>query len=64
MTDRKRRRFMVRVQCPKCACGAVDDVTLEEYKKHYGEYPEESPDVYCPRCGEKHKGEVVEHFDS
>ncbi len=54
-----KRKFMVRAECPACACGSIDHLTPEELRaKFIGD--EKDIEVTCPRCGEKHKAEVTE----
>ena len=54
--DRKKRR-MVRGQCPQCACGDVSFIPPEELKEKYSG-PEDQIEILCPSCGTKIKGQL------
>jgi len=55
-----KKRFEVRAECPKCACGSVSHLSPEKLREKFiGD--EKEIDVLCPMCGEKHKGTVEEH---
>jgi len=54
--DKKKRR-MVRGQCPQCACGDVSFIPSEEIKEKYIG-PEDQIEILCPSCGTKIKGKL------
>jgi hypothetical protein len=54
--ERKRRR-LVRGQCPQCACGDVSFIPPEELKEKYIG-PDEHIEILCPSCGTKIKGRL------
>ncbi|MFZ0942992.1 MAG: hypothetical protein WB930_19295 [Syntrophobacteraceae bacterium] len=54
--DRKKRR-MVRGQCPQCACGDVSFIPPEELKEKYSG-PEDQIEILCPSCGTRIKGHL------
>jgi hypothetical protein len=51
----KKKRVVVRGQCPQCACGDVTFVPSEIMKEKYIGSQEEI-EILCPSCGTKHKG--------
>jgi hypothetical protein len=51
----KRKRHIVRGECPLCACGDVSFLAPETMKEKYVG-PEEEVEILCPSCGTKHKG--------
>ena len=55
----KKKRHLVRGQCPQCACGDVSVVPSEEMKKKYIG-PKQEIEIFCPSCGTKHKGVLEE----
>ncbi len=54
----KKRRYLVRGECPQCACGDVSFIPAEEMREKYIG-PDEEIEILCPSCGVKHKGKVV-----
>ncbi len=54
--DRKKRRI-VRGQCPQCACGDVSFIPPEELKEKYSG-PADQIEILCPSCGTKIKGQL------
>ena len=54
--ERKKRR-MVRGQCPQCACGDVSFIPPEELKEKYIG-PEDEMEILCPSCGTRIKGHL------
>jgi len=54
--DRKKRR-MVRGQCPQCACGDVTFIPPEELREKYSG-PEDQIEILCPSCGTRIKGHL------
>ena len=53
------KKYRVRAECPKCACGSINHLTPEELREKFiGD--EKEIDVVCPTCGTKHKGSVEE----
>jgi len=54
--DRKKRR-MVRGQCPRCACGDVSFIPPEDLKEKYIG-PQDQIEILCPSCGTKIKGQL------
>lgn len=59
MEKQKRKRHMVRGQCPQCACGDVSFIPSEQMKEKYTG-PEEEIDILCPSCGTTIKGKLTE----
>ncbi len=58
-----KKRFVVRGECPHCACGDVSFLGPEKLKEKYIG-PEEEMEVRCPVCGAAHKAHVeVESAD-
>lgn len=54
-----KKKYMVRAECPACACGDVSDVDPKLLEKKFiGD--EKEIDVVCPMCGKKHTGQIVE----
>ncbi len=54
-----KRKYMVRAECPACACGDIGDIDPELLRRKFiGD--EKEIDVLCPKCGTEHKGEIVE----
>lgn len=54
----KKKRHLVKGQCPQCACGDVSFIPSEEMLKKYAG-PEEEMEILCPSCGTRHKGTLV-----
>ncbi len=54
--ERKKRRI-VRGQCPQCACGDVSFIPPEELKEKYSG-PEDQIEILCPSCGTRIKGRL------
>ena len=54
----KRKRHVVKGECPQCACGDVSFLPPETMKEKYIG-PEEEIEILCPNCGAKHKGKLV-----
>ena len=54
----KRKRHVVKGECPQCACGDVSFLPPETMKEKYIG-PEEEIEILCPNCGVKHKGKLV-----
>ena len=56
MSDKK---YMVRAECPQCACGDISFLGPEKLREKFiGS--EEEIEVTCPVCGTKHKGKIEE----
>ena len=55
----KKKRKLIRGQCPQCACGDVSFIPSEEMKEKYTG-PKEEIAILCPSCGTPIKGELVE----
>ena len=56
----KKRKFVVRAECPACACGAVTFLGPENIRERFiGDQKE--MDILCPMCGTKTSGKVEEH---
>ncbi|MEW5723083.1 MAG: hypothetical protein AB1896_08255 [Thermodesulfobacteriota bacterium] len=57
----KKKRFQVRVECPECACGAVDHMLEDNWREKYktGADPMEI-EIACPGCGTMLKAPVSE----
>ncbi len=51
----KRKRHIVRGECPQCACGDVSFLAPESMKEKYIG-PEGEVEILCPSCGTKHRG--------
>lgn len=56
----KKKRRLVRGQCPQCACGDVSFIPPEVMKEKYAG-PKDEIDILCPSCGTTIKGELVDH---
>ncbi|MCL5405934.1 MAG: hypothetical protein M1398_04315 [Deltaproteobacteria bacterium] len=54
----KKKRRLVRGQCPQCACGDISFIPPEELIRKYSG-PEEEVEILCPSCGAKIKGRLV-----
>ena len=54
----KKKRRMVRGQCPQCACGDVSFIPPEKMKEKYAG-PEDQIEILCPSCGTKMSGKLV-----
>lgn len=54
----KKKRRMVRGQCPQCACGDVSFIAPEELSEKYSG-PDDQIEILCPSCGSKIKGQLV-----
>ena len=54
----KRKRHIVRGQCPQCACGDVTFVPPETMKEKYTG-PEDEIEILCPSCGTRHRGKLI-----
>ncbi len=53
----KKKRRLVRGECPQCACGDVSFIPPEELKEKYSG-PEDQIEILCPSCGTKIKGHL------
>jgi hypothetical protein len=54
-----KKKYLVRAECPQCACGSVSELSPEILREKFiGD--EKEIDVLCPLCGTKHKGKVSE----
>jgi Zn ribbon nucleic-acid-binding protein len=55
----KKKRYLVRAECPQCACGDVTFLGPEELQKRFiGD--EKELEILCPLCGAKTTGKVEE----
>lgn len=54
----KKKRRVVRGQCPQCACGDISFIPPEELKEKYSG-PEDEIEILCPSCGSRIKGHLV-----
>jgi Zn ribbon nucleic-acid-binding protein len=59
----QKKRYVVKGECPQCACGDVSFLGPETLREKYIG-PEEEMEVLCPACGTKHKGKVEEEEHS
>lgn len=55
----KKKRRMVRGECPQCACGDVSFIPPEEMREKYSG-PKDQIEILCPSCGTKIEGVLVE----
>ena len=55
----KKKRYVVRGECPQCACGDVSFLGPETLREKYIG-PENEMEILCPACGARHKGKVEE----
>jgi hypothetical protein len=54
-----KRKYMVRAECPQCACGDVSFLGPEKLREKFiGD--EKEIEILCPFCGTKHKGKLQE----
>jgi len=53
----KKKRRIVRGQCPQCACGDVSFIPSEELREKYAG-PEDQVEILCPGCGTRIKGKL------
>ena len=53
----KKKRRIVRGQCPQCACGDVSFIPPEKLKEKYSG-PEDQIEILCPGCGSTIKGRL------
>lgn len=52
-------KYMVRAECPQCACGDVSFLGPEKLREKFiGN--EDEIEILCPHCGTKIKGKVEE----
>ncbi|MBU0515680.1 MAG: hypothetical protein KJ621_13000 [Proteobacteria bacterium] len=57
-----KRKYLVRAECPHCACGTISHLTPEMLRKKFiGD--EKEIDVVCPLCAAKTKGTLEEASD-
>jgi hypothetical protein len=54
----KKKRRLVRGECPQCACGDISFIPPEEMKEKYTG-PDKEIEILCPSCGTKIKGELA-----
>jgi Zn ribbon nucleic-acid-binding protein len=55
----KKKKYLVRAECPQCACGDVSFLGPEELRKRFiGD--EKEIDILCPLCGTKTSGKMEE----
>jgi hypothetical protein len=56
-----KRKYMVRAECPQCACGDVSFLGPEKLREKFiGD--EKEIEILCPFCGTKHKGKLQEEI--
>ena len=56
-----KRKYMVRAECPQCACGDVSFLWPEKLREKFiGD--EKEIEILCPFCGTKHKGKLQEEI--
>ncbi|MBM4274740.1 MAG: hypothetical protein FJ134_09830 [Deltaproteobacteria bacterium] len=54
-----RKKFVVRAECPACACGDISFLGPEKLREKFmGD--EKEIDILCPMCGTKTQGKVEE----
>ncbi len=54
-----RKKFVVRAECPACACGDISFLGPEQLREKFiGD--EKEIDILCPMCGTKTKGKLDE----
>lgn len=54
-----KKKYMVRAECPQCACGDVSFLGPEKLREKFiGN--EEEIEILCPYCGTKIKGKIEE----
>ncbi|MBM4295865.1 MAG: hypothetical protein FJ126_13325 [Deltaproteobacteria bacterium] len=54
-----KKKFVVRAECPACACGDISFLGPEKLREKFiGK--EEEIDILCPMCGTKTQGKVEE----
>ena len=46
------KRFQIKTACPKCGCSAVNHLSDEEIKEHYGDVP--NVEMECSECMQKY----------
>jgi hypothetical protein len=54
-----KKRYVVKGECPQCACGDVSFLGSETLQEKYIG-PEQEMEILCPACGTKHKGKLEE----
>jgi hypothetical protein len=58
----KKKRRLVRGECPQCACGDISFIPPEEMQEKYTG-PDNEIEILCPSCGTKIKGELAREED-
>jgi hypothetical protein len=57
-----KRKYMVRAECPACACGDITFLAPDKLREKFiGK--EEEIEITCPTCGTKHKGKLEQVED-
>ena len=52
-----KRKYMIRAECPQCACGDISFLGPERLREKFiGD--EDEIEILCPYCGKEIKGQV------
>jgi predicted RNA-binding Zn-ribbon protein involved in translation (DUF1610 family) len=59
----KKKRHVIKSECPECGCGLINRLTPDIYRLKFGKGETETS-IKCPMCGEEHTASLHEEEEA